>query len=1008
VSRRAPRVYTIASGLDPLRLLARKVLDGFPLTDRTSLPLHAWTILLPSRRAARRFAEVLRNELGTTSLLLPRILPLGDLDAESIDMWAETDDWSLQTAGPEKLSAVGLLFEIYGFVTRWANANPHLSLANDVAASAVQGFNLARSLIKLVDQAGTEEVPLAGIAGVYQVQDNDLAGHRETIIGLLNQLNQHLEALQLSEKRVTAATYRNLSIRNVARAITKSDMGLPIVAAGSTGTNPATRDLLKAIAHAPFGALILPGLDTGMNDADWLSLTPTHPQWGLSQLLGALGIGTRDVEPLSSEDGPRTTLAREMMRSSDLTHLWHTSIPERSQTIAQNARGLHLLHAADRHEEALAIALIMRETLNHPTRTAALITPDRELAQRVKAELQRWSIAIDDSAGEPLSRFGMASLVMQVIAVVETDFSAETLVGVLHHPLMRCGLTQNEYRTAAQALEIAALRQQGLANGLDGLSFALRRANHERVAQKHLHPVIDRMPDAVWVAMQQVATHIQSTLRSLSEITPRSMAQHVELLLNVLTALAGEVPATGTAEFQSVMRDLAAESARLAPLSFRQAAPVIAAALRAKKLNAAANTAGRLAIYGLPESRMMSVDVAILGGLNETIWPEQPDPGPWLNRTMRDAFKLQQPERVIGLTAHDLCENLGHRRVFLTWSKRAGKEPLVPSRWILRLQIILHAAGVTSDLAKGDAILCLARQIDAAHEFRNQPKPTPKPPVSARPRKFSITEIETLHRDPYAIYAKKILHLKPLENLANDPDARMRGVIFHEALENWTRLALAGPSASLEALFSEGRKAFAQLEGDPDVNAFWWPRFQRMAEWVHSLDIELRDGVRQIHVEERGEYNFDILGERFTLSGRADRIDVFTDDTVRIIDYKTGAPPSDKTVESGLSPQMTLEAAIIAEGAFKNIGPRLAREAVYLYLKGGRPPGEIHVVGTSRDNKFNLMEIGPDHLARLKEKLAAYQNPNTEYLPRFALKKEDTPSDYDHLSRYREWSLKDP
>ncbi len=1001
MSKSSPCVFTIASGLDPLRLLARKVVAGFPLAESAGLPLHAWTVLLPSRRAARRFAELLRGEIGTTALLLPRILPLGDLDAEAIGMWSDIDGWSALATGPDKLSPVGLLFEIYGFVKRWSAENPHVALAQDVSASSVQAFNLARSLVKLVDQAGTEEVPLADVAAVYDF--NDLAGHRETIIGLLRELNQQLESVLHNGKRVTSAAHRNAAIRSVADAISRNGTGLPVIAAGSTGTNPATRDLLKAIANSSTGALILPGLDKGLGDADWLGLGPTHPQWGLSQLLNALDIGAADVEPFDTVEGPRTTIAREMMRSSDRTHLWHGAIPSLSRKIEQDAVGLHLLQAADRHEEALAIAIIMRETLIHEARTAALITPDRELAQRVKAELQRWSIAIEDSAGEPLSRFGMASLAMQVMAVIEAEFSAETLVSLLHHSLMRCGLPQSEYAAAAQALEIAALRQQGISSGIDGLAFALKRASRERERQDHLHPVIERLAEATWRAMHQVVTHVQEALRPLAAPTPRSMALHVELLLSVLTLLAGENVAAGAAEFQAVMRDLAAESARLAPLVFREAAPVIAAALRAKKLSTASNAAGRLAIYGLPESRMMSVDVAILGGLNETIWPEQPDPGPWLNRPMRKAFGLQQPERVIGLTAHDFCENLGHKRVFLTWSKRAGREPLVPSRWILRLETILQAAGVKSVHAKADAILGLARRIDAATEFQNWPKPKPKPPVAARPRKFSITEIETLHRDPYAIYAKKILRLKPLEKLANDPDARMRGVIFHEALENWTRLALAGPPASLDALLSAGRKAFAGLEGDPDANAFWWPRFARIAEWVYARDVELRDGVRRIHVEERGELSFPLAGETYALSGRADRIDIFTDGTLRIIDYKTGEPPSDDSIKSGLTPQLTLEAAIIAEGAFRAIGPRQAREAVYLHITGRRPPGKLRRIGKA----FNLMEVSREHLVRLKEKLAGYAHRDAVYLPRVAMKQEEDPSDYDHLSRYREWSLKE-
>ncbi len=1005
MQRSTPNVFNISSGLDPLRLIARKIVQGFPLTEKTGLPLHAWTILLPSRRSARRLGFLLRQKVDTKTLLLPRILPLGDLDTESIDLFADADHWADLDSNPAKLAPSGLLFEVYEFVQRWGEANPHLALAADVAASPVQGFNLARSLVKLVDQADTEEVALHDIARVYTF--NDIAGHRENIVGLVKDLDTHLTAQLHAEKRITAAAHRNAAIRNVAQVIAKNPTGLPVIAAGSTGTNPATREILKAIALSPQGALILPGLDMGLAKADWKELGPTHPQWGLSQLLAALEIGPDDVSELTGDTAPRSIVSREMMRSTGLTHHWHETIPKLAREIQKEARGLHLLETADRHEEALTIALLMRETLRHENRTAALITPDRELAQRVKAELQRWSIAIDDSAGEPLSRFGIAASAISVIAIIESGFAPENLVKLLHDGLLRCGLTENEFVAAAQALEIAALRQQGLAAGLDALRLALASAKHDRATSAYLHPAIRRISETAWKDMDQVVSRIHAALSPLADTTPRRMAQHIELLVESLAALTGEVTAPGTFEFQNVMQDLARESNRLQPLSFREAAPVITTALHARKLNTASNVAGRLAIYGLPEARMMAVDVAILGGLNETIWPEQPDPGPWLNRSMREAFKLQQPERVIGLTAHDLVENLGATRVFLCWSKRAGKEPLVPSRWILRLQTILAAAGVRSTFEKGYAVLRLARSLDAARIFQNLPMPRFAPPVAARPRRYNVTDIETLHRDPYAIYARKTLELQPLERLAIDPDARLRGTLFHAALEAWTRLAPAGPPAPLEALLAKGEKIFSEFEDDPDIENFWWPRFVRMAEWVHERDALLREDVRRIHVEERGKYKFLIGDATYELSGRADRVDILRDGRVRIIDYKTGKVPSDGMIKTGLSPQMTLEAAMLKHGAFEKLGPVETGEAVYIHITGGRTAGEIRYVGKSKKNSFHLMSTADDHLHRLKEKLAGYAAPEAVYLPRIAMATEEAVSDYDHLSRYREWSLKD-
>jgi ATP-dependent helicase/nuclease subunit B len=412
-----------------------------------------------------------------------------------------------------------------------------------------------------------------------------------------------------------------------------------------------------------------------------------------------------------------------------------------------------------------------------------------------------------------------------------------------------------------------------------------------------------------------------------------------------------------------------------------------------------------IAIYGLLEARLMTFDVAVLGGLNEGVWPAIPDSGPWLNRPMRDTFGLQQPERNIGLTAHDLVAGFGHGEVYLTWSQRIGTDPATPSRWILRLRTVMAACGVSMDKQRDVELMDQAQRMDRALEFRPMPKPAPTPPVSHRPRDFSVTEIEKLNRDPYLVYARRMLKLRPLNPLAEQPDARLRGILFHEAMAHWNKAATHGKvSAPLETLLAIGRTAFEPLSDDEDVMAFWWPRFERIAKWMHEEEVLLRQNLHSLFAEVRGATPLMAGGEEFTLSAIADRLDVLDDGSVRIIDYKTGKPPSADEVKSGFSPQLTLEAAILERGGFAELRNHEAMSASYIQLSGGATVGKIVNL---TDQSGNFKNLSREHWDGLQRKLGFLLQPDFKFLPRVKAFKEDREEEYDHLSRHLEWSMRD-
>ena len=434
---------------------------------------------------------------------------------------------------------------------------------------------------------------------------------------------------------------------------------------------------------------------------------------------------------------------------------------------------------------------------------------------------------------------------------------------------------------------------------------------------------------------------------------------------------------------------------------FARACHSVAHALATETLRKPLQENARLAIYGLLEARLVSPDLAVLGGLVETSWPAVADGGPWLNRPMRENFGLQQPERDIGTTAHDFCQAFGHKQVVVTWPRKLGGTPAIPSRWIVRLRMVLQALGLEEKRQLNDELPKLARALDRQEAFRPSQRPKPRPPVHMRPKSFSVTAVETLVRDSYAIYAKRILELEPLPELNEEVDASLRGNLIHEALRLWAGMGRAtSAQENIDWLLAKGNEVFAPYMHLPEVKRFWWPRFVRMAKDFAERDFDLRADVLTTLTETKAHHEFDVYGVMHKLTARADRIDVQPGRSIAIYDYKSGRIPSPKEIQSGFAPQLVLEAALAMLGGFGENLPMQVQDAAYLGVSGAANEKK-HVSVADKDK--SVAELASEHFQRFQKLLMRYLDPEVAYLPRHNLQKESGRSDFDHLSRFYEW-----
>ncbi|HSO41660.1 MAG TPA: double-strand break repair protein AddB, partial [Rhodospirillales bacterium] len=604
-----------------------------------------------------------------------------------------------------------------------------------------------------------------------------------------------------------------------------------------------------------------------------------------------------------------------------------------------------------------------------------------------------WGVAVDDSAGVPLAKTPPGTFLRHTARMLVDALAPVTLLAALKHPLAACGLTPAAFRWRVRRLERRVLRGPRPAPGLEGLRAAVDHAGGDAL----IRDTLERL-DAATRPFLELLEAGEQRLAALS-------AAHLGVA-EALAAAKGEAGArrlwAGEAGEQALaFATEVLEAAHDAPPVSIRAYPALLDELMAgRTVRPRYDRHPRLAILGPLEARLISADVVVLAGLNEGTWPARADASPWMSRPMMSAFGLPEPERRVGLSAHDLAQGFCAPEVYLTRAARVERTPTVPSRWLVRLENVVRGSDMKEWLADGSRHLSWQALLDRPAEVRPVAPPAPCPSVAARPRMLSVTQIETWMRDPYSIYARYVLNLRRLEPLDADPSAADYGQFVHHALEAFiSAFPSALPDDAEERLLALGRERLGAHEDRPSVLAFWWPRFTRIVRWFIEVERERRAGIAAMVGEVKGEILLAAPAGPFKLTARADRIDTLRDGGLVIIDYKTGAVPKRKEVEAGFAPQLPLEAAIATGGGFSGVPPRPVTALEHWRLHGKIEGGDRCPVKTA-----DIGALAEEAIAGVAALVARFDLPGTPYPSRPRSSHAPKFSDYEHLARVREWS----
>lgn len=1033
MTARTPRVFSVPFGVEFLPRIADGLLDGELIEGfgKTADPLHlsSVTIYVPTRRSARELRSIFVERLQLNSAILPTVKPLGDIDEDA----AMLDGTSLPLDLPPPIGQIERILKLAPLVRAWKSRLPaHVAemFAEPIAVPVTEAdaIWLARDIAALMDEVeleGADWNKLPELAG------EDLAGWWQITLEFLQIVTSHWPEFLKQAQRMNPAAHRNARMDIETARLKEFGSKGPVIAAGSTGSIPATARLLSAISRLENGAVVLPGLDMTMDNESWRLLEkgqgdPSifgHPQYGLRKLLMQIGVSRNGVVQLAGEGGKsaagsrskRVKILGEALRPAETTDQWAqgtSQIDDREIPVALD--GISLVEAANERDEGLAIAVALRRAIDQGDRKTALVTNDRRLARRVSAELRRYGIIADDSAGRPLSSTMHGNLVRQIADCIFKPGDPVGLLVLFKNPLIRLALAEHEAAWMMSIVELILLRSGPVRPDARSLCalwkkqlVSLDQAQHQPIWFRRIdEEVFEKAGDCVRTF--EAALSGLSALRSIKHASIPQLALETAKCLEALcidekgslSNLYGTVEGEAIATFLRNLVSIGSAS----EVETKGWPQVLDALMAGHVVRPQVGADTRVAIWGPLEARLQSVDTVVLAGLNEGTWPASADADPFMSRFMKTALGLAPPERSTGLAAHDFYMAMGTPKVVITRSLRSGEEPSVPSRWLQRLLTFIGEEESEALRRRGQTLLDYKDHLDKVEDVPFAERPNPKPPLDFRPERFSVTEIETWRRDPYAIFAKRILRLEALEHPLANPDARERGTIIHEIFH---RFLMAGinPSAPIarEKLDALAARIFSDAQLPDDVQTLWWRRYQITANEILGLESGLRLESEAQFSEIRA-HPIEINNTGVFLSGFADRIVYRFDGSADILDFKTGSYPSRKQARTLIAPQLPIEAAMLKRGSFRDAGALDANDLAYVRVNSD---GTVKRESILKDGKETIAasELSEDAWRRLIELVEAFRLPDQGYLSRsLPFRENDADGDYDHLARVLEWS----
>ncbi len=954
------KIFNISSSNCFVDVLADKLLEDY---KDNLLALADVLILLPNRRACRSLSEAFVRLKGMKPTILPQMKAIGDIKEDELVLSGTNIEKELLNIPPviEQIERKMLFMRL--IMKRYEDFGlERISLS--------QACFLAQELGNLID-----------IAQMYNLDWNNLekvvpeeyASHWQETLKFLAIITKHWPDI-LNERGVVDSGWRKNKLIEIQAEIWKKQKPKQrIIVAGTTAVSPVMKKLVKEVLQLENGEVWLYGLDMLLEEEAFESVDETHPQFELKQLIDYLEIKRNEIEKIViSKDETREKLISEIMRPAEYSDEWRNI---KNSLNKKGLEGLKLIECEDQRKEALSIALLIRRSLNEKNKTIALITPDRGLARRVASELLRWNIFVDDSAGIPLVNTKWGIFMRLCAEAVLPNVEKDRLLACMKNSMCLFGKNKEEVNKLVYCLDKDIFRKKEKNEEAEGFlkDFQYKAEDFANVFMKERGCLSNILRKHILFA-ESLADSIE--IKGFENLWKEEDGEAGALFINDWIDKADILGDINTSEYINLFE------AMMNGIMVRN--------------KSSSNKCVR--ILGPIEARLSHFDTIILGGCNEGVWPVLPDADPWMSRPMKKEFGLELPEKQIGVLGLDFSNLLGANNVYLTRAKMNSGTPTIKSRWWMRLETVLQAIEYDKENLLDKDILNLVELLDVPERQIKIKAPSPKPPVEARPRKMSASAFEKLLRDPYGVFAEYILKLKPLDDLDKETDARDFGNLVHKVLEDFNnKYPTKYPENAEQELIRLGEKELEDGEFAKEKKVFWYPKMIKMMKWIAENEDDYRKKVRRVNSEVWGKVCFENLsGGNFELYAKADRVDETIDGKVNIIDYKTGQARTVAEIKKGYAPQLPIEGIIAEKGGFENI--KKADVDSLMYWKLGNKTVQVNE---------DISEVLSETEKHIVEVVNLFDFETTGYISRPNPKSAPQYSDYEHLARVKEWSVKE-
>jgi len=1025
VNDNVQKVFNIGADQHFIKSLAKGVLKE---AGDDPLKLSDYTILVPSMTVAKSLREAFAELSETSVTIMPNIMTPEDVDQETV---------SLRISGDRKFAKK--MMDVPPAISRLERqvilAREILKMPN-LASSPQKAVQLGAELGVFLDELQRECVDLNKATKLVPKKHQQ---HWQKTKDFLEILTDVWPKILSDMGMVDPIERQNQIIDIQTKYWQKNVHKKPVIAAGFSHATPGVRRLLKSVCDMPEGRLVFPGLDVKIDKDSWQVLTEMHPQFGMKQVMDEIDVSLEQVGTWAEEirtggalpriknakvtNEARQKLLSEVMRPIETAEKWSLLKTPTKAAMASTRRrkrpqddheidpraltGMDLITIGTPQEEASVIALKMREILERKGNTIALVTADRSLARRVSARLRYWDIDVPDMEGCSLSETNVGSWLQMTAQMASDELAPIPFLECLKHPLTTFGQSKETFNEMVYKLEDYVMHGPRPAAGFLGLKRALRAEFNALIHRKSF------MKDQLVAEQKELELWLKKIEKSYRPFAKmmvgkaRPFSEILDAHIHVCETMAGDDKEKGerriwqgedgvaASRFLSELRNV---SDSFAEMTGREYQGVLETLLKNRAVKTLRTTHANVMIMSPKQARLIKPDMMIVAGLNEGSWPMQSPENLWLSREMLTKMRLSSPDAVIGQSAHDFTQAISNPNVMMMRAQRTGDAPTVPSSFLTRLMMVLKGIDLADGLQSKSQLAGINAALQTPAKIESIAPPAPTPDTKYRPKQLPVTAVELFLRDPYALYAKYILKLKPKDPIDSDPTYAERGTFIHDALEKFVlQYPDDIPKDAYQKLLDIGQESFRIRKANPAVQAFWWPRFERIAKWFVKQEEARRERARTLGVEVQGKLAIDTGNFKFILTAIADRIDILDDDRLSIVDYKTGGVPTQKSVEKGFSPQLTLEALIAQSGGFEGIDANDVDALEYWRLSGGRPAGKVTLVNS------DISRLEDEARAGLYELVKAFSDKKTPYLstprpplaPRFNY--------YRHLARSDEW-----